>query len=415
MTTTDRNSVSDRGTVVVVGAGHAAGQLVASLRQKGHTGRILLFGEESYLPYQRPPLSKKFLAGEMPAERLYVKPANFFPDHDIETHLDTRITRLDPEQSCIETSAGERFDYDSLVLALGATPRRLPIPGLDLPNIHVLRSIDDVRGIRESLSHGKRLAIVGGGYIGLEVASVATTLGQRVTVIEAASRVMSRVVSPPVSEFYETLHRDHGVVLRLGQAVSAIEKSDGALRVCLAGGHDELVDTVLVGVGIVPNTALAAEAGLAVDDGIVVDEHCRTDRANVYAIGDCTSHPNALLQRRLRLESVHNALEQAKVAAANICGEDVEYAQVPWFWSDQYDVKLQIAGMSQGYDQVVMRGSPESGSFSCLYLRDGQLIAVDAINRPLDFVHARPLIAKGVSPAPDLLADTDRTLKELLV
>ncbi len=400
-------------TTVIVGAGHAAGQVVAALLHHDYPGRIVLIGDETYLPYQRPPLSKKFLAGEMPAERLHFKAPELYDAPHIDVCLDCRIEGIDRGRKVVRAADGREFHFDKLVLALGASARLLPVPGAQLAGVHYLRSIDDVLAIREDLGRGRRLAVIGGGYIGLEVAAVGTTLQQDVTVIEAAERVMSRVVSPQVSAFYDALHRSHGVNLMLNCGVAELTGTGRVDGVALTNGEHVRADTVVIGVGITPNTGLAERAGLAVNNGIVVDERCRTADENIYAVGDCTFHPNALLGRSLRLESVHNALEQAKTAAANLCGVDIHYEQIPWFWSDQYDVKLQIAGLSQGYDQVVMRGDPESGSFSCLYLREGRLIAVDAINRPKDFIQSKALIAAGAQIPPDQLADIAVDLKNL--
>ncbi len=349
----------------------------------------------------------------MPAERLHFKAPELYDAPQIEICLNCRIDRIDRGRKVVHADDGREFRYDRLVLALGASARRLPVPGARLAGVHYLRSIDDVLAIREDLGRGRHLAVIGGGYIGLEVAAVATTLHQDVTVVEAAERVMSRVVSPQVSAFYEALHRRHGVRLKLECGVAELTGTDRVDGVLLTNGELVRADTVVIGVGITPNTGLAERAGLAVDNGIVVDERCRTADENIYAVGDCTFHPNALLGRSLRLESVHNALEQAKTAAANICGVDIHYEQIPWFWSDQYDVKLQIAGLSQGYDQVVMRGDPESGSFSCLYLCEGRLIAVDAINRPKDFIQSKALIAAGARIPPDQLADIAVDLKNM--
>jgi 3-phenylpropionate/trans-cinnamate dioxygenase ferredoxin reductase subunit len=398
-------------SLLIVGAGHAAGQVVATLRQKNYAGQITLIGEEPWLPYQRPPLSKKFLAGELPAERLHFKPASFYDAPNIEVLLDTRIDVIDRALHQVRTSAGHHLAYDKLVLATGARPRLLQCPGADLAGVHYLRTIADVNGIREQLRTGARLVIVGAGYIGLEVAAVAATLGADVTVIEMADRVMSRVVSPQLSAFYQQEHTAHGVQLRLSAAISGIRGVAKVGGIELADGSLVEADLVVVGVGVVPNVELAAAAGLEVGNGIVVDEHCRTSDSNVYAVGDCTEHPNSILGFRLRLESVHNALEQAKTAASNICGEASSYAQVPWFWSDQYDLKLQIAGISQGYDQTVMRGVPETRSFACLYLRAGQLIAIDAVNSPKDFMQSKALIAAHAVIAPEKLADTTLELK----
>ena len=400
-------------TVVIAGAGHAAGQVVASLRQKKFAGRIVLIGEESWLPYQRPPLSKKFLAGALSAERLYFKPASFYDDPDIEVHLGTRITAIDRDACSVISGDGDVFTYDKLVLALGSRPRTLSLPGADLAGIHYLRGIDDVLKIQAEIRSGQRLVIVGAGYIGLEVAAVTAMLGVDVTVVEMEERVMSRVVSPQLSEFYQQEHQAHGVTLKLSTGTSGFSGSKKLQYVLLDNGDKLAADLVVVGVGIVPNIELADAAELETENGIVVDDHCRTSDAKIYAVGDCTFHPNAVLGRSLRLESVHNALEQAKTAASNICGEEATYAQVPWFWSDQYDLKLQIVGLSQGYDEVVMRGDPLTRSFACLYLRDGQLIAVDAVNSPKDFMQSKALIANRARIDPRQLANTEVALKDI--
>jgi len=403
------------GTVVIAGAGHAAGQVVATLRQKKFDGNITLIGEEPWLPYQRPPLSKKYLAGEFPAERLHFKPASFYADPGIEILLETRVETLDPGSRSLQTADGRQVGYDKLVLATGARPRLLQLPGANLDGIHYLRTIADVDGIRSQLHKGTRLAIVGAGYIGLEVAAVAATLGADVTVIEMEDRVMSRVVSPQISEFYQNEHARHGVQLRLSAAISGFRGDAGVVAVELSDGSEVAAELVVIGIGVVPNAELASDAGLAVDNGIVVDSRCRTSAPDVFAVGDCTQHPNDILGFRVRLESVHNALEQAKTAASNICGEATCYAQVPWFWSDQYDLKLQIAGLSQGYDQALIRGAPNDRSFSCLYLRDGRLIAIDAVNSPKDFMQSKALIAAHAVIAPELLVDSTTELKNMLV
>ena len=399
--------------IVIAGAGHAAGQVVASLQQHKFDGQIVLVGDEPYLPYQRPPLSKKFLAGEMPAERLYVKPASFYEDAGVELHLATTIEALDRETRSLSVSNGDPVSYDALVLALGSRVRRLPVSGTDLEGVHYLRSITDVEAIRADFDKGRRLVVIGAGYIGLEVAAVARQAGLDVTVIEMEDRVMSRVVSPEISDYYQIEHANQGVKLQLSTGVEGINGKKRVKSVTTSDGEEIPADVVVIGVGIEPNTALARDAGLDVDNGIVVDDHCRTSDPHIYAIGDCTMHPNGIYGRSLRLESVHNALEQAKTAVANICGIDTAYNQVPWFWSDQYDLKLQIAGLSEGYDDVVIRGNPAERSFSCLYLREGQLIAVDAINAPRDFVQSKQLIADGTILDADRLADSDVTLKEL--
>ncbi len=373
----------------------------------------MLVGDEAWLPYQRPPLSKKYLAGELPAERLYFKPADFYATPAIEVRLETRIVAVDRERRLVTTAADEHIAYDTLVFATGSRARRIRVPGSDKRGLHYLRGIDDVARIREDLETSRNVVIIGAGYIGLEVAAVIRQLGHEVCVVEMADRVMSRVVSPVVSEFFRAEHEARGVRFLFSTELEALEGDRRINAVRTNTGHLVPADLVIAGIGIVPNTELAASAGLAVDNGIVVDTHCRTADPHVYAVGDCTSHPNGIYSRRVRLESVHNALEQAKTAAANICGNDAEYSQVPWFWSDQYDLKLQIAGLSEGYDEVVIRGEPATRSFSCLYLRNGALIACDAVNAPRDFVQSKALIAAKQIIAHARLADTSIQLKDL--
>ncbi|MDH3350834.1 MAG: FAD-dependent oxidoreductase [Gammaproteobacteria bacterium] len=399
-------------TVVIAGAGHSAGQVIATLKQKKFAGRIVLIGEEPYLPYQRPPLSKKFLAGEMPAERLHLKPESFYSDSNIEVRLETRVTGLDRDAHQLQTSDGDTVTYDKLVLALGARVREIAVPGIDLPGVHYLRNISDVEGIRDGLSKSKQVVVVGAGYIGLEVAAVCRQLGLDVTIIEVEDRVMSRVVSPHVSDFYQLEHTNHGVRLLLSARVVAFGGKRRVKSVLTDDDQKIPADLVVVGTGILPNTELARAAGLDIDNGIAVDDRCQTSDTDIYAVGDCTSHPNSIYGRRLRLESVHNAVEQAKTAANNICGIETRYSQVPWFWSDQYDLKLQITGLSEGYDQVVLRGDPASRSFACLYLKDGSLIAVDAINAARDFMQSKALIANHAICDPEKLADVDIALKD---
>ena len=401
--------------VVIAGAGHAAGQVIASLKQHKFDGQIVLVGKEPHLPYQRPPLSKKYLSGELEADRLHVKPESFYDDPAIELRLDTPIEAIDRDAKCLKIEDGDDIGYDKLVIATGSRVRRLPVEGADLIGVHYLRSIEDVDAIREDMDAGKKAVIIGAGYIGLEVAAVARTAGLNVIVIEMADRVMSRVVSPETSDFYQIEHTEKGVRFRLSTGVSSIDGKRRVKSVTTSEGEEIPADLVIIGVGIQPNTELATGAGLDVDNGIVVDEHCRTSDPDIFAAGDCTAHPNAIYDRRLRLESVHNAVEQAKTAAANICGKDLTYEQVPWFWSDQYDLKLQIAGLSEGYDDVVIRGNPAERSFSCLYLRDRRLIAVDAINAPKDFVQSKQLIADRVKLKPDKLANAATPLKDLAI
>lgn len=401
------------GSIVIAGGGHAAGQLIASLRQHQYDGQLVLVGDEPHLPYQRPPLSKKYLAGDLPAERLYLKPADFYDEPGIDLHLSTKVTGIDRNARQVVTSDNETIAYDKLVLAPGSRIRPLPVEGTNLGRVHYLRTIADVDGIRGDFETGRRLVVIGAGYIGLEVAAVACQAGLDVTVVEMADRVMSRVVSPEISDFYQIEHTSQGVRLRLSTGVTALHGKKNVRRVITGDGEEIPADLVVIGVGILPNTELATAAGLDVDDGIVVDDRCMTSDPDIFAIGDCTSHPNAIYGRRVRLESVHNAVEQAKTAAANLCGVATHYAQVPWFWSDQYDLKLQIAGLSEGYDDVVIRGNPADRAFACLYLRDERLIAVDAINSPREFVQSKALIAAGARMDMSQLADAGIALKDL--
>lgn len=399
--------------IVIAGAGHAAGQVIATLRQHKFKGRIVLVGDERYLPYQRPPLSKKFLAGKMAVERLYVKPESFYDDPQIELRLQTAVSAIDRNAKTLQVEDGDDIRYDKLVLALGSRARTLPVEGADLEHVHYLRSITDVEGIRAEFAAGRQMVIIGAGYIGLEVAAVACGLGLDVTVVEMADRVMSRVVSPEISDFYQIEHTNHGVKLRLSTNVTALRGKKRVKAVEIGDGKEIPADFVIVGIGILPNTEMAAQAGLDVGNGIVVDDRCQTSDKDIYAVGDCTSHPSNIYGRQIRLESVHNALEQAKTAAGNLCGKVSHYSDVPWFWSDQFDLKLQIAGLSEGYDDVVIRGNPAERSFACLYLRDDRLIAVDAVNAPRDFVQSKALIASHATFAVDDLANPEVSLRDL--
>jgi len=400
-------------TVIIVGAGHAAGQAAASLRQKGFEGRIVMIGDEEQAPYQRPPLSKAFLAGEIAIDRLYFKPEKFWPEHDVETQLSTRVEAIDCAARTVTLDNGESLEYTKLILATGSRVRELPIPGHELPGVHYLRSIADVAAMQPAFKEGARIVIVGGGYIGLEVAAVAKKNGLEVTVLETEDRVMSRVVAMEVSHFFQNMHREEGVNLELGRRVQEIGGDGKVEEVRCADGFTVPADICLIGIGIIPNFDIAEAAGIKCSDGIVVNEFCQTSDPDVYAIGDCTRHPNPILGRHLRLESVHNAIEQGKTAAAAICGEQVAYAQVPWFWSDQYNVKLQIVGLTEGFEQCVIRGNPDERSFAAFYLEGGKLLAVDAVNSPREFMLGKKLITAGASFDPHELADMSRDFKEL--
>ncbi len=400
--------------VIIVGAGHAAGQAATTLRQKKFAGEIVMIGDEPYVPYQRPPLSKAYLAGELELERLYFKPAKFYPEHDITLQLDTRVTAIDPAARTVTTDKGKSLAYTKLILATGSRVRELPIPGNDLDGVHYLRSIADVQAMQAQFRAGAKIVIVGGGYIGLEVAAVAVKHGLDVTVLETESRVMNRVVAREISQFFQNMHTAEGTKLELGRRVQKINGAEGhVVSVSCADGFTVDADIVVIGIGILPNVELAKAAGLKTSNGIVVDEYCRTSDPDILAIGDCTRHPNGLLGRHLRLESVHNAIEQGKTAAMCIIGQPVAYNQIPWFWSDQFDVKMQIAGMSDVHEQFVLRGDPATRSFAAFYLQEGRIVAVDAVNSPREFMLGKKLVAAGAKIALDDLADTGKDFKAL--
>ena len=382
---------------LIVGAGHAGVQLAASLRQEGWTGEIVLIGEESALPYQRPPLSKAYLAGKSTLDELAIRSAKFYTEQGIQL-LNAKVEAIDRSAGHLVLSTGDALPYDKLALCTGASPRRLSIPGADLVGVYYLRTAADVEMIREVTSPGCRAVIVGGGYIGLETAASLRALGLEVTVLEAAERVLERVTAPEVSAFFERIHREEGVNIRTGALVEALS-GDGRVReVFLSGGESIPADLVIVGIGVEPNTELAAAAGLVVDNGVVIDDQARTSDPDIVAAGDCASHDMARYGRRIRLESVPSAGEQAKVAAATVCGKSKMIAALPWFWSDQYDLKLQIAGLNTGYDEVVLSGDPtRDRDFTCFYLRAGELIAADCINRPRDFMFSKRVITQQVA------------------
>lgn len=401
-------------TYIIVGGGQAGGQAASVLRSKGFEGRLILIGEEDYVPYERPPLSKALLAGEIEVEKTYVKKPEFYDDKDIELRLGERVVDIDRSARTVNLETGETLGYNKLLIATGSRVRTLNAPGAELEGIHYLRNIADVDGIRAALAPGARVAIVGAGYIGLEVAAVARKLGHEVTVVEALDRVMARVVAPEVSAFYDQVHRDAGVDLRLNTGLTAFEGNGKFERLRLTDGSAVEGDLAVVGIGILPNVELAEEAGLKVDNGIVVDDCGRTEDPDIFAAGDCTNHPNAILGCNIRLESVQNAMSQAKAAALAMMGESEPYAEVPWFWSDQYDLKLQIAGLWATDDQVVMRGDPASHKFSVVYLRDGAMAAINCINNMRDFLPAKKLIAGKQQIDPARVADPDVSLKEFL-
>ena len=397
--------------MIIVGAGHAGGQAAASLRQEGYEGDIVIIGDEPHIPYQRPPLSKQYLAGEHGLERVYLRPEKFYTDRNITIESDCRVESIDASGRTVGTADGRALSYEKLLLATGSRPRLLPLAGSELPGVHYLRTVADVDAIKSEMAPGRRVVVVGGGYIGLEVAAVCVESGMSVRVLEMEDRILQRVTTPAMSEFYHQLHSSRGVQLHTGTTVTGFA-GDSRVRQVLCGDTAYDADLVVVGIGIVPNVELAQNAGLACNNGIEVDDHCRTADANIYAAGDCTNHPNPLLNRRLRLESVPNAMEQARVAAANMCGGDKVYAAMPWFWSDQYDLKLQMVGFAADGDTEVLRGDKSANRFAVFHLKDGAISAVDAVNSPKEFMICRRMIGREVDA--QTLADPDTDLKSLL-
>ena len=403
------------GHIVIAGGGQAAVQAVDTLRRKGFTGKLSMVGDEPWLPYQRPPLSKKYLAGALERERLMIRPAPYFAEHRIETYLGRRVAAVAPRERHVRLDDGLVLPYDALLLATGSRPRRLPAPGADLAGVHYLRTIADADLIRAEFAPGRRLLVIGGGYIGLEVAATARELGVEVTVLEMAERVMSRVTCPEVSRFYQEEHERRGVRIRCNETVRALhaDRQSGRIGAVLTEqGGEYPADVVVVGVGVAPSDELARAAGIECENGVVTDAHCRTSEEAIYAAGDCASHLSRLYGRHLRLESVDNAFEQGATVALNLLGTPTPHDKLPWFWSDQFDLKLVIVGVSHGYDTVILRGAPASRSFSACYLRGGELIAIDTVNAPKDQMAARKLIAAHVRPNVDKLADPAIALKD---
>ena len=391
--------------LIVVGAGQAAAQAAQTLRQLNYRGAITLLGEEPYAPYQRPPLSKKYFSGEMPRERLLLRPHTSYADKGIALEVSTRVEELDTAARSLRLHDGRTLRYDKLLIATGSRPRTLAVPGAELAGVHHVRTIADIDALNADLSTGARIVVIGGGYIGLEMASGARQRGFTVTVLEAADRVLGRVVCEQVSSFFTDLHRAAGVEIHVGAAVRALHGSTRVDTVETADGRRFPCDAVIVGIGIVPNVELAAATGLECSNGIRVDEHARTADPDVLACGDCTSHPLPLYARSVRLESVPNAIHQAKVAAATLLGSPSAYSEIPWFWSDQYDVKMQIVGLSHGHDTTVLRGDPAQKSFAVYYLANRRLLAVDAVNSPREFAHAKKLIGAAFTIDADVLRD----------
>lgn len=399
--------------IVVIGAGQAGASLVAALRAGGHDGPITLIGSEPAPPYQRPPLSKKYLLGEMAVERLYLRPLHFYHEADITLRLSTSATAIDRERQIVLLSDGTEIGYDRLVLTTGSTPVTLPSDiGGALKHVYQMRTLKDADTLAPVMQPGARALVVGGGYIGLEAAAVFASRGLKVTLLEQAERILSRVAAAQTSDYFRRLHQEHGVDIREATGLRQLEGSENVESAILSDGAILPVDFALVGVGIRPDTALAEAAGLSVENGICVDECGRTSDRAIFAAGDCASFPHQ--GRRIRLESVPHAIEQAEAVARAILGDKAVYQAKPWFWSDQYDVKLQIAGLNTGYDMVVVRPGARPGSQSVWYFKEKQLLAVDAMNAPREYMMAKRLIESGRSIPPQLAADPESDLKALL-
>jgi len=389
--------------IVILGAGQAAASMAAKLRSLGHQGGITLIGDEPAPPYQRPPLSKAYLLGEMGLDRLTLRAPEWWREQGITLHLGQPATAIDRARRVVVTTGGE-YPYDTLALTLGASPRRLPAAmGGDLPGVHVVRNLADIATLRPELAAGRRLVVIGGGYIGLEAAAVARKLGLEVTLIEAAPRILARVASAETADMIRDLHHAHGVTIIEGASIERITGDAAADGVALADGRSLPADLVICGIGILPETALAEAAGLVIDNGIAVDAQGRTSDPAIWAAGDCASFPAP--SGRLRLESVGNAIDMAETVAANILGAGRDYVAKPWFWSDQFDAKLQIAGLNTGFDRVVTRPGAGPHSGSVWYFRDGRLIAVDALNDARAYMIGKRLIEAGKSPAPEAVAE----------
>jgi len=399
---------------VIVGGGQAGFEAASSLRAAGFREPIAIVGEEPHLPYQRPPLSKGFVLDKQGMDEIELRPAAYYRDHQIDVVSGERVTAIDRRDRRVHLASGGSRMYEALVLAVGARNRALPVEGAAAGGVLYLRTLDESRALKSRLQAADRAVVVGGGFIGLEIAAVARTLGKTVTVLEAQPRLMPRVVAPVISDFYRALHTERGVDVVCNATVASI-RSDGAdtQSVELADGRSYAAELVIAGIGVVPNVELAQACGLDVANGIVVDGHLRTSDPAIYAVGDCAEHPNAFASGRVRLESVQNACDQARAVAAAIAGRPAPYAALPWFWTDQYEVRLQMAGLSQGHGAAVVRGDPASARFSVFYFTQGRLVAVDSVNRPADHMIARRLLAARSALTQEQAADESVDLRKL--
>tara|TARA_R100001143_G_C3360249_1_gene134992 strand:+ start:4507 stop:5736 length:1230 start_codon:yes stop_codon:yes gene_type:complete len=401
---------------VIVGASHAAAELCIKLRKEGWQGRITLVGEEDYLPYNRPPLSKTFLAGEKSVHDLLIRHATAYEKADVDCLPGIRAEAIDRENHILELGNGEQLNYDKLVLTTGARVRKLSLPGADLGNIFYLRSIYDADQIRPHIKPGKHAVIVGGGYIGLETAAMLKSAGMRVTVLERDQRLLNRVAAPEISDFFTRIHNEEGIEIITAADVEAFSGDEAVQAVQTSNLGEFTADLVIVGVGVIPNVELAEQAGLAIKNGIEVNAYTETSDADILAAGDCTFHFNKHYQRWMRLESIQNAVEQAEVSARTLCGLREEYDVIPWFWSDQFDLKLQIAGLSEGYDNLIVRGELSQGrKLSVFYFSGEKLLAVDAVNSPQEFMFGKRALAQFQALDRERLADTDVSMRDLLL
>lgn len=402
--------------VLIVGGGHAGAQAAIALRQAKFEGSMAIVNAEPEFPYERPPLSKDYLAGDKPFERMMIRPPAFWAERNVDMLVGQRVETVDPAAHAVSTADGETIGYGTLVWATGGSPRWLQCPGANLAGLHVVRSRADVDAVREGIDDVAEVAIIGGGYIGLEAAAVLRKMGKKVTLLEAQDRVLSRVAGEPLSRFYEAEHRAQGVDVRLGVDITAIEGKERVTGVRLANDECVSAQMVIIGIGIIPAVGPLLTAGAAGGNGVDVDQYCRTSLPDIYAIGDCAAHANRFAAGSvMRVESVQNANDMANAVAKSVIGEPTLYHAVPWFWSNQYDLRLQTVGLSMGHDAAVVRGDPAARSFSVIYLRQGRVIALDCVNTTKDYVQGRALVVEGMQLTAEQLADTSVMLKELAV
>jgi len=399
--------------IIIIGGGQAGCQTATSLRASGFLGEISIYCSENYLPYQRPPLSKKFLLGELDKERLFFKPEKFYRDNNINFFLNSYVTNIEKENKKIFLNNNEEDSYDKLVIATGTKPREIEVDKDSAKNIFYLRSIDDVLEIKSKLQSSKKVAIIGGGYIGLEVAAILKKLGLSVTIIEMAGRILERVTSQVISDFYTKIHNEAGVEILINTSVESIIKGTKNMEILTDSGSIN-ADFIVVGIGVIPCDELALESGLKVQNGILVNEFCETSERDIYSAGDCTVHPNFYYNKDIRLESVHNAIEQGKTVASSIMNKKEAYNQIPWFWSDQYNLKLQIAGLCFDYDDIIVRGNSDDRSFAVFYMKDNYMIASDCVNRPGEYMMSRKIISDKIMVEKKRLSDDSIPIKEVI-